>query len=100
MCGRTFLFYGQNHYWNIYIALLEQFVFPQVDDIERENAPGVVFRQDGTLRHFRLQVCLTWNARFPNQWTGRGGSIARPPKGPDLTPLRFFMWWYMKNIVL
>jgi hypothetical protein len=30
---------------DIYLELLEQFVFPQVYDIERENATGVVFNK-------------------------------------------------------
>jgi hypothetical protein len=79
--------------------MLEQF-FTTVEDTERENATGVVFQQDGTLPYFSLQVCLTLNAVFPNQWTGRGGSITRPPEGPDVTPLGFFTWWYVENIVL
>jgi hypothetical protein len=78
--------------------LLEQF-FTKVDDTERENTTDV-FQQDGTLPYFSLQVCLTLNARFPKQWIGRGGSITRPPEGSDLTPLGFFTWWYVKNIVL
>jgi hypothetical protein len=52
----------------IYLDLLQQFVFPQVDEIERENATGVVFQQDGVLLHFSLQVRLAMNARFPNRW--------------------------------
>jgi hypothetical protein len=40
---------------DIYLDLLEQFVFPQVDNTERENASGVVFQQDGALPHFSLQ---------------------------------------------
>jgi hypothetical protein len=33
------------------------------------------------------------------RWIGRGGPIAWPPGLPDLTPLEFFMWCYVKNIV-
>jgi hypothetical protein len=79
--------------------LLEQFVFPQVDDIEIENATGVVFQQDFAPPHFSLQVRLALNARFPNRWIGRVGSMAWPPRSPDLTPLDFFMWGYVKTIV-
>jgi hypothetical protein len=41
---------------DIYLDLLEQLVFPQVDDIERKNATGVVLQEDGTPPHFSLQV--------------------------------------------
>jgi hypothetical protein len=33
------------------------------------------------------------------RWIGRGGSITWPPRLPDLTPLDFFLWGYVKNIV-
>jgi hypothetical protein len=32
-------------------------------------------------------------------WIGRSGPIAWPPWSPDLTPLVFFLWGYVKNIV-
>jgi hypothetical protein len=33
------------------------------------------------------------------RWIGRGGPIALSPRSPDLTPLDFFLWDYVKNIV-
>jgi hypothetical protein len=33
------------------------------------------------------------------RWIGRGALIAWPPRSPDLTPLDFFFWGYVKNIV-
>jgi hypothetical protein len=40
----SFFFVERTITGDIYLDLLEQFVFPQVDDIERENATGVVFQ--------------------------------------------------------
>jgi hypothetical protein len=37
---------------------------------------------------------ITWTER----WIGRSGPIAWPPRSPDLTPLDFFLWGYVKNI--
>jgi hypothetical protein len=31
--------------------------------------------------------------------TSRGGPIALPRRSPDVTPLDFFLWGYVKNIV-
>jgi len=39
------------------------------------------------------------NKRFSNAWIGRGGPIPWPPRSPDLSPLDFFLWGYIKNIV-
>ena len=30
---------------------------------------------------------------------GRDGSIPWPPRSPDITPLDFFLWGYVKDIV-
>jgi hypothetical protein len=38
---------------------------------------------------------ITWTKRQ----IGRSGSIAWPPRLPDLTPLDFFLWGYVKNLV-
>jgi hypothetical protein len=53
---------------NIYLDLLDQFVYSRVDDTERENGTGVVFQQNGNLPHFSLQVPLALNAGFLTQW--------------------------------
>ena len=38
---------------------------------------------------------------FPNMWIGRGGGEWRvwPPRSPDLTPLDFYLWGYVKQVV-
>lgn len=33
---------------------------------------------------------------YPQRWIGRGGPVAWPPRSPDLTPLDFFLWGYVK----
>jgi len=39
------------------------------------------------------------NERLPDAWIGRGGPIPWPPRSPDLSPLHFFLWGCIKNIV-
>jgi hypothetical protein len=39
------------------------------------------------------------NEEFPQKWIGRGGPIPWPPQSPDIIPLDFFLWGYVKNIV-
>ena len=36
---------------------------------------------------------------FPARWNRRGGPIAWPPRSPDMTPLDFFLWGYVKDQV-
>jgi hypothetical protein len=40
------------------------------------------------------------NRQMAGRWIGKSGPNAWPPRSPDLTPLDFFLWYYMKNIVV
>jgi len=35
----------------------------------------------------------------PGSSVGRGGPTAWPPRSPDLTPLDFFAWGFIKDVV-
>ena len=59
----------------------------------------VIFMQDGAPPHSSCFVTDVLNERFPDAWIGRGGPIPWPPRSPDLSPLDFFLWGYIKNIV-
>ena len=39
------------------------------------------------------------NDTFPEKWIGRDGPIPWPPRFSDITPLDFFLWGYVKDIV-
>jgi hypothetical protein len=36
---------------------------------------------------------------FPRRRVGRDGPIPWPPRSPDITPLHFFLWGHVKDIV-
>lgn len=57
------------------------------------------FQQDGAPAHFALRVRRVLDANFPNRWIGRRGTIEWPPRSPDLTPLDYFLWGYLKERV-
>ena len=46
-------------------------------------------------------ICNIWflDATFPNRWIGRDGPTPWPPRSPDITPLDFFLWRYVKHKV-
>jgi len=39
------------------------------------------------------------DATFPNRRIGRDGPTPWPPRSPDITPLDFFLWEYVKDKV-
>jgi len=40
-----------------------------------------------------------WKQHFANRWIGRDGPTPWPPQSPDITPLDFFLWGYVKDKV-
>lgn len=79
----------------VYLDLLTEYVAPQLADLQ----PTVMFQQDGAPPHWGLRVREFLNETFPGRWIGRGGPILWPPRSPDITPLDFFLWGYVKDIV-
>ena len=65
----------------------------------RIQNPELFFQQDGAPPHWGLRVRQYLDQHFPNQWIGRDGPHVWPPRSPDLTPLDFFLWGYVKDRV-
>lgn len=57
------------------------------------------FQHDGAPPHWVTPVRQHLNRNFPNRWIGRYGPREWPPRSPDLTPLDFFLWGYIKEQV-
>lgn len=59
----------------------------------------VWFQHDGAPPHFSTRAKNWLDRRFPQQWIGRAGAMFWPPRSPDLSPLDFFLWGYVKDRV-
>lgn len=83
-----------------YVELLQNEIIPEllrvVGDELRNN---VWFQQDGAPPHYSLIARQFLNNTFPNRWIGRRGFIEWPARSPDLNPLDFFLWGYLKSKV-
>ena len=77
-----------------YLEMLNTFAFPILRTI-----PDLVFQQDGSPVHWGLRVRETLNRTFQHRWIGRSGPIPWPARSPDVTPLDFFLWGYVKDQV-
>ena len=46
-------------------------------------------------------ICNIWfvDATFRNRWIVRDGPTPWPPRSPDITPLYFVLWGYVKDKV-
>jgi hypothetical protein len=81
----------------IYYELLNGKLWPVI--CNNPELPEALFQQDGAPGHWALTLRGWLNTHFPNKWIVRDGPIAWPPRSPDLTPLDFFLWGYLKSKV-
>ncbi|KFM58240.1 hypothetical protein X975_25180, partial [Stegodyphus mimosarum] len=79
----------------VYLNMLENFVFPQLEELQ----PHVFSQQDGAQPHWGTIVRSSSNDHFTGRWIGRGGPIPWPPRSPDITPLDFFLRGFVKDNV-
>jgi hypothetical protein len=73
----------------VYLDMLEQFVYPQVTDLQPN-----IYQQDEAPPNWSLHVRETLTRTFLDRWIGRDGPISWPTRSPD-----FFSWGYVKDRV-
>lgn len=86
----------------LYLDMLQNLIVPamrQAAAAQNMQWNEVIFQQDGASAHFKREVTDYLNLTFPDRWIGRNGPIRWPPRSPDLTPLDFFLWGYLKDRV-
>lgn len=67
-----------------------------LEDIPLATRQNMWLQLDGAPTHFAAVVRQWLHEHYPGRWIGRGGPVPWPPRSPDLTPLDFFLWGYMK----
>jgi len=81
-----------------YTAMLRNFFFPQLHNFEGYNA-RTWFQHDGATSHVSNESLTVVKEMFNGKLLSRRGDIPWPPRSPDLTPLDFFLWGYLKSCV-
>ena len=81
-----------------YLSILRDELLPVIAE---EN---FVFQQDGAPPHWALDVRAYLIDELENRWVGRAGAdddalLLWPPRSPDLTPLDYFLWGFVKGKV-
>ena len=96
--------YGPFFFENDTVKAQEYFSIPRdylLPVIAEEN---FVFQQDGAPPHWALDVRAYLNDELENRWVGRAAAaddalLLWPPRSPDLTPLDYFLWGFIKGKV-
>lgn len=83
---------------NYYLYFLQNELPLLLEDVPVKFRAKMWLQQEGT-PYFYGQVTEYLNYTFGKRWIGYGAPQAWPPRSPDLTPLDFFLWGHMKEIV-
>jgi hypothetical protein len=92
--------YSTDARWRlIYPEVLLLWLMPQL----HQDKSNVVFQHDGVPPHTHSEVTTFLNRGLPERCIGRGGGVHSPvseiSRSPDLTPLDFFLWGFVKDDV-
>jgi len=87
LTGRSFIHFLENDFEEL------------INNVPQDMRNEMWFQLDGAPPHFAINVRQWLNENFQNKWIGRGSTIRWPARSPDLTPLDFFLWGYVKQKV-
>lgn len=92
-------FFDENVSAQTYLTMLREFVLPDLARLGYD--PNQIwYMHDGAPAHATNTVRKFLTDNFL-AWIGRGDdtTINWPPRSPDLTPMDFFVWGFIKNLV-
>jgi len=59
----------------------------------------VFYQQDGAPPHYHRDVRAFLDENLQGHWIRRRGTFEFPPRSADLTPLDFYLWGILKDVV-
>lgn len=92
-------FYNENLNGERYVEILNNVVGPVVRNMPEREALTAFYQMDGAPPHNTRIVGETLDQMFEDRWIANNGPFLWPPRSPDLNPLDFFVWGYIKNKV-
>lgn len=82
-----------------YLQFLQEVLPELLEDVPLATRQAMWFQHDGCPAHNARAVTRHLDARFRSRWIGNRSLISWPARSPDLTPLDYFLWGYLKNKV-
>jgi hypothetical protein len=73
--------------------MLREWLMPQL----QEDIPDLIYQHGGVPPHFHNEVRSYVDERLRNRWIGRGGPTEWLPRSPDLKPMDFILWGFVKD---
>ena len=81
-----------------YLRFLQEELPRLLEDVSL-NTRGCIYFQHEAAPHSSREVRNFLNYTFPGRWIGRGGPHNWPARSPDLSPLDYCVWGWMKELV-
>ena len=82
-----------------YLEFLQDQLPTLLEEVPVATRRSMWFMHDGAPAHFARTVREHLDSQFTNKWIGRNGPMNWPARSPDLNPLDFFLWGYVKSLV-
>ena len=82
-----------------YLEILRQQIEPQIEDMPLIELRDIFFQQDGAPPHNAAIINNFLTLSFGNNWIANRGPKHWPARSPDLTPLDFFLWGRLKDLI-
>ena len=82
-----------------YLHFLQNGLSEQLENVRLATRSAMYFQHDRATFHYTHLVMQHHNGTSANRGIGHGSTINWPPRSPDLTPLDFCLWGWMKNEV-
>src|SRR5215468_240010 len=70
-----------------------------LENVPLQTRRRMYYQHDGAPPHFSQVIRQYLDHKFPIRRIGRGGTQNWPPRLPDLNPLDYHVWGYMKAMV-
>lgn len=83
-----------------YLRLLRRKVQRMLDrEVPLASFSGMFYMHDGAPAHNAREVRDYMSRTYGQRWIGRNGPVPWPARSPDLTPMDFFLWGHVKQLV-
>lgn len=96
--GPFFFREGETVTGDRYREMIDNFFIPELYCLG-ETEDSVLFQQDGATAHTADETMDLLGDYFGNRLISYRANVPWPPRSPDLTPLDFFLWGYLKSRV-
>lgn len=92
-------FFRENLNGQRYLQFLQTNIQDFINELPLNSRINMWLQHDGCPAHSTRDVSNWLDAVCPNRWIGRYSEYNWPPRSPDLSPLDFFLWGYLKEKV-